>query len=317
MIKRWAALALKLSLTAAAIWYLQHKVDLVAAWHEIQGLSPWWALAAMGLQAVQILICGGRWSLVLKAVRGHLPYWQTVELFLVGTFFGQVLPGAVGGDAVRIWKTHRAGLPLRASVNSVLLERVVTVFGLLLLVTLLQPLLMDRVSNAASAWIFPVLTLGGAGGIGFLMLLDRLPEKLTHLRIVRGFIALAGDCRDLFLKPGNSLPTLITTLIGHVNLTLVVWAIGQGIGAPVSMMDCIVLVPPVVLVATLPISIGGWGVRENMMVLMLAGIGVAHEQSAAMSLLFGLSGILISLPGGLIWAFTREAIPEHLEESEG
>lgn len=318
MIKRWASLALKILLTAAAVWYLQQKVDLRAAWEVCKTISPWWLGAAIGLLGVQVFVCGGRWKLVLWALRSHLPFFQAVELFVIGNFFGQVLPGAVGGDAVRIWKTHQAGLSLKTSVNSVLLERVVTVFGLVVLVAATQPLLLDRLSATTGAWVFPALTVAGLIGMVVLTLLDRLPAALTHLRIVRGFMALAADSRLLFLKPKHALPTLILTVFGHVNLALVVWALGRGIGAPVTALDCIVLVPPVVLVATLPISIAGWGVRENMMVLMFSSIGVAHEQSAAMSLLFGVASVVISLPGGLFWLRDKgDLTKEKMEELEG
>jgi uncharacterized membrane protein YbhN (UPF0104 family) len=63
----------------------------------------------------------------------------------------------------------------------------------------------------------------------------------------------------------------------------------------------VVLVPPAVLVATLPISIAGWGAREVAMVKLFGLIGVPASQAVALSVLFGLSTVLIALPGGLFW----------------
>ncbi|OIQ92518.1 hypothetical protein GALL_255100 [mine drainage metagenome] len=309
MIKRWASLALKLALTAAAIWYLSRKVDLGAALGVCRGVHPGWLLAAMLLQGVQMLVCGGRWSLVLRAARLAMPVFQATRLYMIGLFFGQVLPGAVGGDAIRVWKAHQNGLPLSASINSVLLERVLTVFGLLLLATLTLPLLAARVGHSPALWMFPGLTLAGLLGMLLLTVLDRLPARLAHLRLVRGFMALAVDSRRLFFSPARLGTILAVTLFGHVNLTLVVWAMAQGLGAPLSVMDCLALVPPVVLVTILPISISGWGVRENMMVLMLGSVGVGHEQATALSLLFGISGMAISLLGGLFWLQVKNSGP--------
>jgi len=84
----------------------------------------------------------------------------------------------------------------------------------------------------------------------------------------------------------------------------------------VTIGDCLVLVPPIILAATLPISISGWGVRENMTVVLFAGIGVAHEQSAAMSLLFGLISLLVSLPGGLFWLRERKLSGPEIEKEQ-
>lgn len=306
MLKRVLTWGLKLALTAGSIWYLQKKVDLGAAWVEAKEVDPLMLAVALGLQAVQVCVCAGRWKLVLRAIGGFLPFTTAAELFMIGNFFGQVLPGAVGGDAIRMWRTHRAGLSLSTSINSVALERLITVFGLVLLVAATQPLMAGRVSDTSGAWIFPALTVGGVVGIGVLTLLDRMPGFLTHLKIVQGFMKLAGDSRRLFLSPRHVLPTLALTLFGHVNLALVVWATAVGMGAPATILDCIVLVPPVILVATLPISIAGWGVRETAMVTLMGFIGVPAAQAAAMSVLFGVLTVLISLPGGILWLFSKD-----------
>jgi len=305
MIKRWATTAAKILLTLAAIWYLQKKVDLAAAWDVGKSLSLWWFLLALGLQCLQTFVCGGRWWMVLRSLGARMPFLMSVELFMIGFFFGQVLPGAVGGDAVRIWKTREAGLSLSHSINSVLLERVITVFALMLLAAVCQPFLQMDLNNLLPIWLLPAVAFMGFCGLIVLLLLDKLPGNLGHIRLVRGFFALAVDGRKLFLSLRQVLPTLLVTILGHVNLVLIMWALGRGIGAPVTIGECLVLVPPIILAATLPISISGWGVRENMTVVLFAGIGVTHEQSAAISLLFGLIGLLVSLPGGQFWLRER------------
>ncbi len=306
MIKRWASWGAKIALTGGALWYLQAKVDLPTAWKIGRGVAPGMFFAAFLLQVVQVMICAGRWQLVLRAIGAWLPFGKACELFCIGNFFGQVLPGAVGGDAVRIWKTRQAGLGLGASINSVMLERVATVFGLVVLVAATQPLLAGRLRDSSGLWVFPTLSAAAVAGILVLALLDRLPSSLLHSRLVSGFTRLAGDTRRLFLRPCNALPTLIVVILGHVNLALVVWVLALGLDAPVSVLDCLVLVPPVILVATLPISIAGWGAREVAMVTVFGFVGVPAAQAAAMSVLFGLVTILIALPGGVFWLFSRD-----------
>jgi hypothetical protein len=305
MIKRWASWALKLALTGGALWYLKEKVDLGAAWEVGKTMSPLMFAVAILLQVVQILICAGRWRLVVRALGADLPFFQACEIFCIGNFFGQILPGAVGGDAVRMWKTHRAGLSLTTSVNSVALERVVTVFGLLLLVAVSQPLLLDRLAGHFPVWVFPGLTAAGLAGILALCLLDRLPVSLRHWRLIRGLAQLASDSRHLFFRPMKILPTLLVTVIGHINLAFVVYALAIGLNIDVSGTDCLVLVPPVVLVATLPISMAGWGPREMAMITAFGFIGVSKEHATALSVLFGAAGVLISLPGGLFWLLSK------------
>jgi len=57
---------------------------------------------------------------------------------------------------------------------------------------------------------------------------------------------------------------------------------------------------PTFLMATLPISLGGWGTREAAAVLAFASLGVAAPQAVALSVLYGLSALLQALAGGLL-----------------
>jgi glycosyltransferase 2 family protein len=55
------------------------------------------------------------------------------------------------------------------------------------------------------------------------------------------------------------------------------------------------------LASMMPVSIGGWGLRETAMVYSLGLIGIAPEQALLLSVLIGLLNIVISLPGGVLW----------------
>jgi len=308
MWKRVASWAIKLALTAGSIAYLVHKVDLSAAWEAGKNLSPWYCLAALLLQLVQVAICALRWKAVLHAIRAKMPFLHAARLFMIGNFFGQILPGAVGGDAVRIVATRRAGLDLAHSINSVMLERAATLYALFLLTTLAEPALLQRLADAPGRWLFPGLTFGATCGLVFLAELDRLPLSWRRWKLVRGFVQLAADTRACFLKLRNAVPLLSIALFGHVNLAVLMWVLAIGIGAPAGLVDCLVLVPPVILVATLPISIAGWGAREVAMITVFGLIGVPAAQATAMSVLFGLSTMLIALPGGVLFLLERKQI---------
>lgn len=315
MWKKLANWVIKLALTGGSVAYLlmSGKVDLHAAAAAMSDFSPWYFLAAMALQVVQVAICAVRWQTVLRAIGARLPFLRAAELFSIGNFFGQILPGAVGGDAIRMLATRRAGLDLGAAINSVMLERAATVYALVLLTTMAEPALLDRLTDAPAVWLFPLLTVGATVGLIVQAQLDRVPESWKKFRIVRGFSLLAEDTRKTFARVKNAVPLMGIALLGHVNLAMVVWVLALGLGAPVTLVDCLVLVPPVILVATLPISIAGWGAREVAMVTVFGLIGVPSAQATAMSVLFGVATLATALPGGLFWLMERRISP--LEES--
>jgi hypothetical protein len=67
------------------------------------------------------------------------------------------------------------------------------------------------------------------------------------------------------------------------------------------------LMPPVVLLSGLPISVGGWGVRENAMIAALATVGVGASAATVLSVQLGALVALLSLPGGALWLWRHMA----------
>jgi hypothetical protein len=57
----------------------------------------------------------------------------------------------------------------------------------------------------------------------------------------------------------------------------------------------------VLLVATVPISIAGWGVRESSMVVAFGYAGLAQSDGLTLSILFGLVSFAVGAIGGVIW----------------
>jgi glycosyltransferase 2 family protein len=63
--------------------------------------------------------------------------------------------------------------------------------------------------------------------------------------------------------------------------------------------------PVMVLAQSLPISVGGWGVREMAAVLLAQGAGVDTASVVVLSLIFGLCGLAVALPGAIAWLSLR------------
>lgn len=301
MIKRWLSWVIKGGISLGLIAWVLSKVDPATAWQQAKSIDITMAVLAVVLMAAQVLQGALRWALVLRALSAPFHWMQTLSVYYIGVFFSIVLPGAVGGDAVRMWFARRNGLTLATAVNSVALERAVTVFALVLLVCLTQPILMLRLPDLPGAWIFPMLLAVCVLGILTLATLDRLPQSLHRWWLVRGLALLATDTRKLFFHPGYSLGTLVVALTGHINLSLVVYVLAVGLGLDVHVLDCLVLVPPVILIMTLPISIAGWGVRETAMVTAFSFVGLADSSTLVLSILFGVITMLSALPGGVVF----------------
>jgi len=309
MSKKWLALALKFLVSGFLIWFLVRGIDFGDAVRRLTEIDPLMLAGALAIIVVQICIGGMRWRSVLAATGAELGIAHSIRLFYIGSFFNQALPSSVGGDPVRMYKAYKLGLELRSAINGVLLERVVTVVALVLLVDVTHPWFLPRVDEATAALMMPAVALVTAGcvaGLAFLMFLDRLPASLGRWRVVRGLGHLGVDARKVFLSPGHLVRVLFWGLVTHVNMAFVVLILALGLGLDVTLLDCLTLVPLVLLIMTLPISIGGWGVRETAMVTLFGLVGVPSEGALVLSVVFGLAGIAVSLPGGAVWLLTRD-----------
>ena len=291
------------------IWFLLANVDLDAAKERVLAIAPGMVALATAIFLVQLVIGAMRWRAVLDAIGAPLPFARAVRFFFIGAFFSQTLPSSVGGDAVRIYKTWRAGLTLGAAVNGVMLERIAAVVALVALVAATQPFFLPRVGEDTAGWIISAVALSVAAtvaGMVVLLVLDRLPVSLRGWRLVRGLARLGVDARKVFLVPRAAGKALGWGVAGHVNLTLGVYVLALGLKLDVTWVDCIVLFPPALLLTTLPISIAGWGVREGAMVAVFALVGVPTDGALVLSILFGLLDALISLPGGIVWVLSGD-----------
>jgi glycosyltransferase 2 family protein len=317
MSKKHFILTLKFLLSGGLIWMLVDGIDLGAARDRILDADPKMLWLAIFVAMIQVGISVVRWLAVLAAIGAVLSFMDGLRLHFIGFFFNQALPSSVGGDAVRIYSVYKKGMKLSSAINGVMLERVATVLGLVLILVIATPFFIDRVGPTETAWIVPmvvVLGIGGIAGLAVLMLLDQLPSRLSPWRAIRGLAMLAADTRRVFLAPIHAAKVLGWSLATHVNVAIMVYLMGLSIKLDITWFDCMVLMPPVLLVMTLPISIAGWGVREGAMITAFGLIGVPAEGALVLSIMYGLIGLLLALPGGVIWLTSSDRKGEVIDE---
>ncbi|MBT3358762.1 MAG: flippase-like domain-containing protein [Rhodospirillales bacterium] len=304
MLKKWFLISLKILFSVALIGWAVSGVDPVAAKERILQMAPEMILPVALVFALQFVIGTFRWRTVLGSLGAPLAFKPGLRLFYIGAFFNQTLPASVGGDAVRTYLAYRHGVKLRGAINGVMLERVATVAGLVLLVAAVLPAFLQRVGADVGGWMAPsvmiILAVLVAGTV-FVAFLDRLPQSYHRWRIVRGLSYLADDTRKVFFAPWPLFKALGWGMLGHANLVMVIYLLTLALDLNVSLLDCFALFLPVLLVISLPISIAGWGVREQGMIFMFGMVGVPSDGALVLSILFGLFALVVSLPGGLVW----------------
>jgi uncharacterized protein (TIRG00374 family) len=241
-----------------------------------------------------------RWRAILACLGHALPTDAIARALYIGAFFNQVLPSSIGGDAWRIWFCARAGVPLGVAANSVLIERLVGLMAVLLCFCLTFPVLLRRVGDDPVRWLLWLMFASCftvAFGLAFIAIAAR---KLKGLRLL-GPLAALGHALSSVARSRDVPLLLWTGVLGQLVAIIAFFLVGRSVGAPLSFGDCAVTLAPGLLVALVPISLGGWGVREGAFMVLLGFYGISAEQSLVISVLFGLALLAASLPGLVLW----------------
>lgn len=300
-LRHGSSLLLRIGITVVLLWYVFGKVDFEALRGRTLDFAPTLIAIAVSILGAQVLIGALRWRRVIHGIHGRLPFATVFQLMFVGMFFNQALPSAIGGDAMRVWHVYRYGLPLRAAFNSVLLDRVIAMAALLLVMLAGLPWLFQLVTSSGIRMAVVIAAVLMAVGLFVLYLLKFLPAALARWRLMRALQNLSKDLHALVVAPGVVFPVIALSLLLHVMTSLVIYAIARSLGLGIGVVECLVLVPPVILLTILPISLAGWGVRELGMISALGYAGISSADALLISITFGVLIVLVSLPGGWLW----------------
>ena len=302
-IKKVAFFAAKLLVTGACFWYASRQIDFGQIGTDIPRLDFRWAAFAALVVMLQIPLLAARWWNVVEALAVRNAQMSSVTMIVltaIGVFFGQILP-SVAGEGVRAWLLVRLGCDWRNALTSVVIDRGI---GLGLLVAmgffiLLLPSSLTALGGYRdlAAVVYGVLIL--AGGFG-LIFVPTIILPLVRWRYFRWFATLATDVHRVLLGPRGPMIVGIGILI-HLLTIVVLWSLGRAQGLAFPFSDAAVLLIVMVGVTLVPISIGGWGLRELAVVSLLGNHGVPPEKALLFSVCFGLTLAIGSLPGAVAW----------------
>jgi uncharacterized membrane protein YbhN (UPF0104 family) len=286
----------KLAITVACLYFAIRKIDFPAFHDEIRHIKWPWLCLAMG-QFLLIPVLGGRrWRIVLNSLGGAMHAGSSIRFFWIGMAFSQVLPSISGGDAIRVILAWRDGVSLSLSAHSVILERVAMMLTLILLVVLIPYTAADHYSAPGSPLIYPLVLLGAILAVGALCVADKVLGILPDWSVCKAVALLSNDARRAFFAV-SSYELVILCFVTHINTAIGCLWLGSSLGLPLNLPHYVFYISLVTLISTLPLSIGGWGIRESAIVVLFGRLGIAAHGALAFSVLFGLSVVVISLLG--------------------
>ena len=261
-------------------------------WNTIRGIRPTVWLFTFSVFLLGHVVSSTKWWFLIR--KNDLPYSTALRAHFAGLMANLCLPGMAGGDVVRASLVARgAASKSRIAVGSVV-DRVLDSFGLLLLSCagalfafnsdgwLDSPLVTVVIIFVVALALIPV----------FIFTIRRLPQKPIVEKFRQAIEEFQKEPSTLFLCLGLSM--IVQSAFIGLNIAL---AVSSGIS--VSTAAWFFAWPLSKLIATLPISMGGLGVREASLAALLKRFGAAPAQVVAVGLLWQTILYASGLFGGL------------------
>ncbi len=320
--RRAARAGATLVLTGLAAAYLLWKIDVARTVDVLGGTRPGWFLLAVCVMVGTAVPMALRWQWLLRAQGISERLRWLVRAYFVSYAAGQILPTAIGGDAVRIFETSRRHPGRTADIAAiVLLERALGGAGTVLLGAAGFLLAVGRYDVGAYLW------LEGAFVLGTIVLL-----VVFFARSARPWLARAAPLlRPLRLeRPLRAFYEGVHHFRGHVRLlvavfafttaiqavrVLSIWAAARAVGIELGPRLYYVMGPLFFLVLLVPFTLNGFAVREAFFVSFLGSVGVGADPAFAAGFLFFLVTVALALPGGavLLWEGLHGDARAHVE----
>jgi uncharacterized membrane protein YbhN (UPF0104 family) len=297
--------ALKVAGSVLFLWLAVRNLDLQEVTTIMGGANPALLALSVAVLLLQVPLTGLRWTRVSAGLGESLPFVPASLIGLVGCFFNLVLPSGIGGDGMRVLLAGQRGIGLKAAAATVVVDRLSTLFGLVVLIEAGAPFLWPMLPLTAQRYLLPLIGVATIVAFAVLVGWHRFGRRLPLLGKARLLADFSAGAERLFLRSRAGLSVLAIATLSQAFNSLAVWVIGHALAVPASLEAVMLIYPLVTLLLVLPISVSGWGVREGAMAYGLGLFGVRPELAVTLSLAFGVANIVAFLPGLLVWLVMR------------
>jgi uncharacterized membrane protein YbhN (UPF0104 family) len=272
--------ALKILLTGGALYLVFQKIDTDQLLQLSKTLSWGWLVPALALFVGSKVATAIRLNAYFANIHISLSFWENWRLYLIGMFYNLFLPGGIGGDGYKVYLlNNQFKTPVKELLKASLLDRLGgliailgLLFGILLLIDIPLPFGDPTVDKA-------LLVVGLLG-------------------VVPGFWLLQ---KFLF---SNFLPSfwqgIFWSLVGQLAQMAAVVCLLLALGVQDKFLAYQAVFLLSSIVAVLPLTIGGVGARELVVVYAHSYAGIQETEAVAFSLLFFLISAAVSLSGAWV-----------------
>ena len=294
----------------------------------LQQTDPYW-LAVGALAFILVITFGAfRWHWLVNSQDLSLSLGQATRLTWIGIFFNNFVPGQTGGDLIKAYYIAKNSPRKRMiAVLTVIADRLIGLSALIIVSLITVSLYYERFREIAlilwlgllMAVLCSIVLFNRAirRKLGLNILIKKLPVKIYTM-----IFELDSAIRNYQNHKRGLAAWWVLSIFNHVINMLGMYALSRAINMGVPAVEFFALVPVIFIVSALPIAPNGWGIGEALFGNLFGQYGsvylpdstnaqqIMSTRGVALSILFRLLSMCISLVGGLLLMFSKDKMPQ-------
>ena len=245
---------------------------------------------------IQYTLSAWRWCYIAKKNHSMINYGDALRYYYIAGFMNNILPTGIVGDIYRtlnIKINNKTSGNLIKSLQSVIFERLSGQIALIVTFILsLQVFFIVNQKYQASIYLLILITV-----IFIFIKLIFFYQKKNKYLVNFKYIFTGKRLYRHFLMSLIIVMTYITTYI----------VCAYSLNLNIDLISFFVFAPIILFSMALPVSIGGWGIRETTALAISFLLGLSVSASVTVAIVYGICNLLCSLPG-VYFFFTRKAL---------
>lgn len=302
---------IRLIITGLLVWVILSRVNGEEFVTLLKAVDP--GLIAIGyvLNLVMIALNSMRWGELVKPLGIRVSFARLTGYYFVCMFFNNFMPTSIGGDVMRVFDLSKHTGKKSSAMASIMVERLLGLYALfpisILAFLLLGSSLPDR-----------QLFLMAEGGMLVLFVIGTVLIRRRTLRLlvpllgpVRAWLEKSGlpdrmrrlyDFLDYYKEErGAVFRAAVLSVLSRLGWIYACHIFALAIGIELNPLVFFLMMPIVEVGRMLPISLAGIGIREGLLVFILARFGVEATPAIVLSLIIYGVFLVNGLIGGIVY----------------
>jgi uncharacterized membrane protein YbhN (UPF0104 family) len=303
---------LRLAAAVTVLWFLWRHVGAAPFKDGLRAVTWPAVVAALTLTALTTVCSAWRWRVAAQALGIGIGLPAAVRAYYRSLFLNSVVIGGFVGDVHRAVRHGRRSGDVALGLRAVAWERLC---GQVIQAVVTAVVLLTQPSPVRPALPYVLAGIAGvAGVVGCVALVARHSDRRGRSRLTRATWAVADDLRHGMLAPRVWPQLMLASVLVVAGHTAVFVIAARVAGSTAPLGELLALLMVVQAAMVIPLSVGGWGLREGVAAWAFAAAGFGAATGVTIATLYAVLMLAAVSPGGGL--LLRDAVRRHRDKPQ-